>query len=368
MAQKIALLTLPLSTNYGGMIQAVALYNFLAQNGKSVTLLRKKVNRPLWQRLTVGLLQTLPGQNIGGIRGRFLRRTIHRSFMQKWMPSQSREIATQEGLRKAVTPKSFDAVVVGSDQVWRRAYVPDAEYTNFFLDFVPDGVRRVSYAASFGRPSWQEHDFTDRIRSLLARFDRVAVREASGVDICREAFGRHDAELVLDPTLLMPASFYTQMAAPREATQSGKRLMKYVLDPVPALPALETEILTSLGAGAVSGGIQLDHGDGLPPTIPEWLRGFRDADFVLTDSFHGMAFAIIFRKQFLALVNTDRGADRFTSLAAQLGLEDRLVFADQTEMRLPVTPIDYDAVAQRHETRAAESVSLLLAGLEGKSA
>lgn len=369
MLKNIAILTLPLHTNYGGILQSVALYNFLVQNGKNVTLLDKKSYVSWKRRIGINILRSIPFQNIKGVRARHLRREIHRDFINSWLPSQTRCLRSPQEMQRAMQGGRFDAVVVGSDQVWRMAYVPRAEASDYFLGFVPDEIRKVSYAASFGETTWSVPELRDKVSKLLARFHRISVRETSGLEILKDSFGQTHAGVDLDPTLLMPASFYEAMAGGaqkkdrRKTPQSGKVLAKYVLDGGPELAQIEARVLAQMGAGARAEGIVLDAEQRTAASIPQWLRHFMDADFVLTDSFHGMAFSIIFRKQFFALVNRERGADRFTSLAKMLGLEDRLIFTSDQLQSLPQAPIDYDAVARRHQDLAKVSARNLLQSL-----
>lgn len=362
MARRVGLVTLPLHVNYGGILQAIALYNFLVQNGKEVTFLSQRPNRSLWQRVVLTALRTVPFQNIKGLRGRYLRRKVHNPVLDRWMPKRTRELLSFRELAGAVRRNRLEAVIVGSDQVWRRSYVPAEEFDNYFLDFVGDDVAKIAYAASFGASDWSEPEaVTARTRTLLARFSRVLLREETGVAICRETLGRPDAELVLDPTLLMPAEFYAQIAAPAPA-ETGRHVMKYVLDHAGELEELESRAQGLLGAGSTVRAIHLQQDSGMPAPIANWLAEFRDAGFVLTDSFHGMAFSIIFRRPFVALVNGKRGADRFVSLARQLGLEDRLVFIGEGTP-FPQHPIDYAAVDKRLAERRAASAQALLDAL-----
>lgn len=102
----------------------------------------------------------------------------------------------------------LDAYVVGSDQVWRPAFNLGPRLGNMFLDFAGDDVKKISYAASFGCKEWEYTEEQERMCGKLAkRFDAISVREASGVDLCKEHFGV-DATLVLDPTLLLNKEDY----------------------------------------------------------------------------------------------------------------------------------------------------------------
>ncbi|TNE67221.1 MAG: polysaccharide pyruvyl transferase family protein [Rhodobacteraceae bacterium] len=363
--QRVGLLTLPLNDNYGGMLQIVALYNVLQREGWEPVLFRSAPRRSLLQRALAALLRSIPAQNVRGLREREMNRRTHAPFLKRYLPETTALLRSSARLSQEVERRRLAAFVVGSDQVWRPDY---ARYggnpLTYFLDFVGDEVAKISYAASFGRSQWRDHELTDQVSDLLARFEQVTVREETGERICDETFGREDAQLVLDPTLLMPAEFYQGMmpAAPSEV---APRVTKYVLDTTPVLEDLETQALARLGPQAVTREILLGKA-GHRVTVGEWLRAFHDADFIITDSFHGMAFSILFQKQFAVLINNGRGADRFHSLASQLGLEDRLI-PSQGPAHLPKEPIDYGSVNTRLDTSRAASMALLRQGLAHSS-
>ena len=107
--------------------------------------------------------------------------------------------------------------------------------------------------------------------------------------------------------------------------------------------------------------INIDNlGDYIIPPIEGWLQGFRDAEYIITDSFHGTVFSIINRKPFFALVNKDRGASRFESLLEQLGLEDRLIYdIDTFDLSNLNNNIDYNTVAIRLDELRNHSVDFL---------
>lgn len=357
--RQVGILTLPFNGNYGGMIQAVALYSFLRQQGMKPVLIRKTPWTPFWKRALVMVLRHLPGQNLRGIRRKHLLLAEHDRFLRRVMPQMTGHLHSQSALTR--TASRLDAVVVGSDQVWRD-FNRDAHFLNYFLDFVPDGVRRISYAPSFGVSSWTMPGLTGQVSALLQRFDMVSVREDSGVAICREIFGRRDARQALDPTLLLEAATYEQMI-PASSAVPGRVVLRYVLDETDAMTRIEARLLeedSGLTTGRIENG---EFGKKRVISLPDWLRGFRDAEWVLTDSFHGMAFAIIFRKNFYAFGNRKRGLDRFTSLLTLLGLQDRLITDAQTPERLQ--PVDYGPVEAKLAALRQSSGDCLLQAIHG---
>jgi hypothetical protein len=394
LSERIGLLTLPLHTNYGGMLQAVALYRFIGTDlGKQVVFLERAsaptAATPL-HRGTVRFLAKLPflpalrqrladaaqgrgtlarllprglagklvGKADGGLR---LQRSLgHQAFLKPLLPVRSGPLTSTQDMGAAIQRLGVDALVVGSDQVWRLHYLPRGAEEDFFFGFAPSpAIRKIAYAASFGHGEWAYPDRTSRTKELLAQFDAVAVREASGVRICAQTFDRPDAVHVLDPTLLVDPAFYEQIAA-RTSPKTGKTLLSYVLDEDPSRVAFDREVLLALGPDHTRRSLTLDAG-ARTLDVSEWLRAFIDADFIVTDSFHGMVFAVIFRKNFIAIVNHDRGADRFTSMLEQLGLTDRLVFdaALSSAQALVRQPIDYAALEPRLDGLRQHSADFL---------
>jgi hypothetical protein len=270
-------------------------------------------------------------------------------------------------MTRAVAKHNLDAVIVGSDQVWRASYAPKS-FQNHFLDFVrPADVRRIAYAASFGDDTWIYPDQTGAITKLLARFSAVSVREASGVVICAEVLGRPDTQLVLDPTLLISPDFWTSVVGPARPAASkagGKTVATYILDNTRGAVRARDGILATLGPdyAVQASGIAGSHA---VYDLPTWLGFFRDADFVATDSFHGTVFSIIFRKNFVSFVNKGRGADRFTTLLGMLGLSDRLIYPDEGQdgVHLTSEPIDYGPVMERLREQREKSVRFLRSAL-----
>lgn len=373
-AQRIGLLTLPLSINYGGMLQAVSLYHHLSRSGHEVILLERSATMKRGRRTTLAVARSLPGilslsqtlepwterasSGMGGLMRRVAyfsraaaldrRALAHRPFLRAQMPRTSGPLYSSEALAAATEALELDAVVVGSDQVWRADYLPNRAVEDYFLGFATSpGIRKISYAASFGRGDWQFPEMTPRVAPLLAQFDAVSVREMSGVSICRSEFGRSDARTVLDPTLLVDPALFKAIAAPH-VQRRGKLFLEYLLDPTPHTIRVRTDIAEALGPNHTFSLLTTDAGRKVRD-VPSWLRDFMDADYILTDSFHGTVFAILFEKNFVSMMNRERGGDRFTSLLGQLGLMDRLlVEGDPDRARdLARTPIDYGPVREK---------------------
>ena len=202
----------------------------------------------------------------------------------------------------------FDAVIVGSDQVWRPSFV--ANIKDMYLHFAQNyHIKRIAYAASFGVDNWEYSSKQTQVCSELAnKFDAISVREESAIKLCREHLGV-DATWVLDPTLLLTKEDYLPICK-EVPVCSEKYLAVYVLDENDVVTA--TYEKEAMDRGLIVKKFYAASKSTL--TVPEWLAMFRDASYVVTDSFHGTVFSIIFGKEFKCIYNKNRGAARFESL------------------------------------------------------
>ena len=345
----VAILTQPLGHNYGGLLQAFALQKHLRDQGHTVeTLDRRTPGRPLQSakeygintaKFLLGRIGTVPTSHRQAMMFEQLA-----SFRDRYI-NLSRPITSEEALRDYYRQHHYDAFIVGSDQVWRPRYSP--ALNNFFLDFLDDidsPARRLSYAASFGVDDWEfSPQDTARCGDLLKRFDAVSVREQSGVDLCERHLGR-TAACIPDPTFLLERDHYESVIDDNPGIDNRGKVLAYVLDTQPSKQEIVHRVVNNLGASGFTVKPQkslmevrkANFDECRYPGVGAWLQGFRDARFVVTDSFHGTVFSILFNKPFIAVGNRTRGLSRFQSLLARFGLEDRLVehAGDVTDDRL----------------------------------
>jgi hypothetical protein len=373
---KIGIITLPFNSNYGGLLQAFALQTVLKQMGHEVWSVNRR-NRIMPFKFKVlsstnRLIKSIIRGEMGVIRSwatakeelvidqhtnRFLSENI-----------QTTDFLKSESDFEKLSRYKFDAYVVGSDQVWRPKYSP--RLANHFLGFIDGTVnpKRISYAASFGVDNWEfTPEQTDECRKLLAKFNAVSVREDSAVKLCKQNFGI-DATQVLDPTLLVSKEEYIRLVEKDKIPGCNGSLLTYVLDKSPDKQEFIKKIILETGLTEVSimpKSLFRDAGrkkisDCIYPPVTAWLRGFMDAEYVVTDSFHGMAFAIIFNKPFLALGNTKRGMTRFSSLVKLFGLEDRIILSADSHLTEKLySPIDFHHVNEILKTKQLEAYKFL---------
>ena len=223
----------------------------------------------------------------------------------------------------------FDAIIVGSDQVWRPKYYGKIE--NAYLAFAKGWhIKRIAYAASFGTDDWEyTPEQTKTCGELLRMFDAVSVREASGAQLCKEHFGV-EAQHVLDPTMLLDKEDYIHLIEAAGTPMSKGTLLNYILDDSPEKRALiewvaKEKNLVPFRVNSRVEDRKAPLEERIQPPVEQWLRGFYDAEFIVTDSFHACVFSILFGKPFVVVGNKERGMARFESLLRMFRLEDRLI-------------------------------------------
>tara|TARA_R110001599_G_scaffold262231_1_gene462692 strand:+ start:5715 stop:6854 length:1140 start_codon:yes stop_codon:yes gene_type:complete len=371
---KIAILTQPLGHNYGGLLQAYALQTYVKELGFDVETVDRRVSDPGFGltfkryifnvvKLSLGRIKSIPTE----------RRRAHvlkglAAFRDSKL-AMSPSITSEQKIRDYFRIEEFHAVVVGSDQVWRPRYSPSI--LNFYLDFLGDTkrpIKRVAFAASFGVDHWEYTDeLTDRCKELAQQFDAVSVRENSAVDFCRDKLGVA-AKWVVDPTLLLEASDYKQLMGDRGVNENNRYVLSYILDTAPEKKLIGDAVAEVLAENVFSIKPEFSIGQVCAkdidkctlPSVESWLRGFHDASFVVTDSFHGTVFAILFNKPFIAVGNSARGTARFESLLSQFGLIERLV-ANRSEVtsELIHAAIDWPSVNATRRVLTAEAQEFL---------
>ena len=333
---RIGILTLPLRTNYGGILQAYALQTVLERMGHDVCLIEKKrqpLRLPLWKApLSYGkrIIKNLTGhpypicfeQKIN--REEPLVRQNTDKFVNKYIKRRFVDDFSEIG------KDDFDAIVVGSDQVWRPKYFIDG-IENAYLTFAKEwNIRRIAYAASFGTDKWEySSEQTTSCRRLLKNFDAVSVRESSAVTLCREHLGV-DVKRVLDPTMLLSTNDYMKLFDANGTPKSNGNLLCYIIDKTPEKMSFVNKIAQERGLIPFRVNSKVENliaplQERIQPPVEQWLRGFYDADFVVTDSFHACVFSILFNKPFFVLGNEKRGLSRFSSLLGMFGMENLLV-------------------------------------------
>lgn len=332
--KKIGILTLGLKDNYGGILQAIALYVFLKKNGFDPILIRKYRYESRLKNLLRRFFEMMPIQNFRGIRLTNIKFKENLQFWSKYIDNQT-QIFTKKDQVSEYACKNLDAVIVGSDQVWRYSYINDGAYDVFFLNFEFSG-KKIAYAASFGINKWEQPKYNSDIHNYLLDFDSISVREQSGVEICKQSFNIDNVSWVLDPTLLIGADFFKDMIKNEKNEKYDS--IDYILDrneqKIKIIDGINEKYKNISNVNLLTESSTL--------SIAEWVSKFSCTKMVVTDSFHGMVFSILFEKEFFVIVNKERGADRFISLCKELDLLDRLIDISDENLDLDlIRPLDY---------------------------
>ncbi len=348
---RIGILTLRLYDNYGGILQNYALCKCLTDMGHDVESF--DLQKPI--RLKQKIKNIIrPKHNVNCVT-----KSSIDDFIQKYIPKTNYKIRFPSQFLIDHKIQQYDAYIVGSDQVWRRQYM---EYglKNMFLGFVRDNKKiKMSYAASFGLDNVCEYSDNDinKAKRYLSKFKGISVRENSGIQICKNFF-KQDAVQVLDPTFLLPVAEYDRFAD-QDKKQNKGDLLVYFLDQTEMKKQVLNYILSNHNFIPFS--YNTLNKDIDAPSVQQWLKGFRDAKFIVTDSFHGCVFSIIFNKTFIVIGNEKRGMSRFTSLLSLFGLEDRLLntYNKQEIQRIFEKDINWHDVNSKLAALRDSSISFL---------
>lgn len=370
---KIGILTQPLQDNYGGLLQNYALQQVLKKMGhEPVTLdwdtkFKSIRKRPLWKIIISYLCYPLffvekkvyskKAKYILSYREKGIINQYNEQFINNNIIHTQKFICAEE-IIDYVKKEGINTFIVGSDQVWRPKYNAGAIY-QMFLYFAKDlDVKRIAYAASFGTDNWEfSEELTQQVLPLIKKFDNISVREKDAVFLCKKFFGI-DATQVLDPTMLLNKEDYLQLISETNFSIDNHQstLFHYLLDPtveklrfvditanelnmkkITVLPKHTPELRTKEN-------VKCDIEGCILPGPIAWLNGFKNANMVICDSFHGCVFSIIFNIPFWVIGNTDRGISRFYSLLSIFGLQDRLIDVNKLVDFSITAPIEWDRV------------------------
>lgn len=376
---RIAIITLPLHTNYGGLLQAYALKKTLEGMGHEVDVIDREVKfvmPPSWKMPFIYMKRIFQNTiKLGKGPEVFKENRIAAE-----LPVVGKELI--DFTKKHIDPRivkdyrnlkmgEYDAYIVGSDQVWRPKYFGNIEdaYLKFTLSW---NIKRISYAASFGTDQLEyEYQQLEACSRLLSRFDAVSVREASGVTLCDEWLDYERAQHVADPVMLIDKESYSSLASEAARRPAAGKMLLYILDKNPQKQAVVNRVSLWFEDNVYDASV-FPFERNVPverrtvPSMEEWLSCFEDADFIVTDSFHACVLAIIFHKPFIVLGNQGRGLSRITSLLEYFGLESRLVHGidpdDESDYYL--SGIDWDDVDKRMNEFVRDSMDFLLRALK----
>lgn len=361
---RIGILSLPLHYNFGGILQTYALQTILERMGHEVVVIQKEYKKqlPVWK-----MPYCYPKRFF---KKYFLKQKV-RVFEEQHANRRNRVISTNtksfcdkylhtfscKCLREIMS-LDLDAIVVGSDQIWRPKYC-EAYYPSIataFLDFIPNlSITRLAYAVSFGVDNCEyTQEQIDVCKPLAMKFDAISVREKGGVKLCEDLFCIKAVQ-VLDPTMLLDEKDYLSLINDNSSDNAFDFVLTYLLD----CHESSEEVLKYFSHMPIKSVTADTDNDSLPIEqriqypVELWLSGFKHAKVIVTDSFHACVFSLIFNKPFIVILNEERGVDRFESLLSLFHQKHRIVksFKDFEERKEEIlkTPDIYTSIAEERQ-------------------
>lgn len=370
----------PGQNNYGSSLQGFATVYKIEQLGFDYEIIRYNKKRSIADvvknmpsLLKIGLIGQLRyrlNKKLDFIlhkeykRTRAIRTQAVNKFKAEYLDSKSRFYIGYDALSKGSL--NYSAVMVGSDQVWG----PFSLYAKFYnLLFVDDSVLKFSYASSFGVSDIFQCQ-KEAVAHYLNRIDKIGVREQRGKEIVKELTGR-EAKVVLDPTLLLTRNEWEEHIDESRCKIGEPYILCYVLGERKDI----RETIKRLGKQSGLKIVNLPHIDNyhsmddnlgdinLYDVGPfDFIRLVRDATYVVTDSFHGSVFSILFHKKFMTFYRQDpkvKGSthSRIDSLFGIFNIKDRIyrndIFVSMQK------GIDYEYVESKLEEMRKDSLEFL---------
>jgi hypothetical protein len=359
----VGILTFHFSDNYGAALQAYALRRWFAEHGHQASFIDyRPAHIEHGGRLS---LPTSPAKIKANLKVVYLALS---SFANRHFGSQSQKekfirfrkqflgvvnsLEEQDNDAALDAAQSFDLIVAGSDQIWS----PSQHFgfdPNYFLAFASEfRARKVSYAASFGRDRISSAEEA-QLPKLLKNLDAISVRETSGVALVEQALGYQTAN-VPDPTLLH--SDYSELTSSQVPAQEGAYVFCYALRSPDNIRQTADFVSKRLDCAILSAHNPhrrwVEIGKTVYPDPAEWVSLLKNARFVVTNSFHGTVFSLLFKKPFVvAGLTGDKVAAnaRAINLLRAVGLEDRLTtsYTEASIEKLMSREIDWVAVDER---------------------
>lgn len=365
---KIGIMTYWMSKeNYGQILQMFALSTFLKSLGHDVfivqydgysdsTIKKSFVNRFL------GIVKK-PQKIIEYINAKKKEKIIREdlnahdcgfdSFRKKYF-SWSKKYLSYNDL--VSNPPKADVYICGSDMIWAES----SKCAPYFLDFVKDS-KKIAYAPSFGAKQ-VSNEYLNKISNFLADFTLITTREESGVEICKQL--GYNAYWVIDPSGLLNVLDYSKLE--EKIDVKNKYIFMYLLGHDTYVPFYDIKKFANANNFSVVYRASQGRRDKLPkyyPTIGQWIYAIHHAEYVITNSFHGCMFCILFRKKFLylPLINKSKpNNERIYSLLNKLNLSNRIYHKD---FNIIYDEIDYDRVNDELSSWIEQSKQLLLTSI-----
>ena len=293
---KIGIITFQNAVNYGAVLQTYALQNTIGKLGGNSEIINyqcKKINSmydPFPKTTNIRKMIS----NIIWYKRKKKKKLAFENFEKKYLKVTNKKYYNKKELEE--TNNIFDKFIAGSDQVWR------AESTGFdttyFLDFVKDNNKKYSYAASFGSDNIEEK-YKEKYIELLKDYNELSVREEQGQTIIQELLHKK-ARLDLDPTFLLEKEEWRKIE--KKPQNKEKYIILFIIRKSETIFRFAENLARVKGCKLIyisndrKKEVDATYIGGISPE--EWLGYIDNAEYIVTNSFHGVAFSIIFNKKF----------------------------------------------------------------------
>lgn len=250
--------------------------------------------------------------------------------------------------------------ITGSDQIFRPSSAKERLY-QYYQDFASIEAKKISFSASFAvdkKTLLEETDpkILEKIKISLNSFDFVSIREKSGIEICKDLFNI-DAEWIIDPVFIINKSNYNKLIQ-NSTKDFSNTIVSYILDPNRNYNKVYKYLTKKYG-------IKVEKIAYSNESVENWLSAIKNCKLLITDSFHGMCFAIIFNKPFICVTNKKRGATRFESILEMLCIENQCINnINEIYKKDCIFKINYEKVNQRIEEERYKGINFLKKALE----
>lgn len=362
--KKVEIITIFDNTNFGTYLQALALALTIQKSGFDVEIIdyiRPVQSEEVWKRFGNNFIKKIYYTFWGFPHWRKLRCDCH-AFVSHFVPISKTQYMSYKELKD--NPPLADIYITGSDQVWNSIYNGGID-KSFYLDFVPDGYKRVAYAASIGMSQIPKEE-VEEMKRLLSKYKSITVREADAHRILSE-LGFKNVPVVLDPTLLLDKVAWASIAKQFKPLKTEPYLLVYSVesDAQNKLISRYAKLMSKRYGWKIyeisynSYFHRLKFADRhFSQVTPEvFLQLMLNAEFVIVSSFHGTAFSINFNKQFLT-ISPNRFNSRVDNILAICDLKDRLVTSSSFDIN-KIHSIDYSRVNNIIEKERNKSMNLL---------
>lgn len=310
--------------NYGAILQTYALNETLLSYGIDAKVIDYN---PDYYKASNKSLPIQIARKVFRLPDWILGKKQFGSFLSKYIPLSEAEYKTIEDLERNVPLADF--YFAGSDQIWNCQELENGKDNSFFLTFAPKNSKKISYAASLAMPKIPDNQ-RERYKTLISDFDSVSIREKDGTQIIRD-LGIANVENVLDPVYLLKSDKWDTIANDSSFSPKEKYLLVYGFKRQENLFKYARKLAKELNIKvyAINTNVEdyfLDVDKYFWNASPNtFVNLIKNADAVVTNSFHGLSFSIIYNKPFHFFTRNGKANSRMLNLLSDLGLSDRIV-------------------------------------------